>query len=64
MQRRICRKCSVELPASRYFNCIKCVPKLDDSAETFYETEEFDEHLVDMVDGLDDLDLEGEEETG
>jgi len=37
------------------------MPKLEADGDTIYETEEFDEHLVDMVDGLDDIELdEGE----
>ena len=53
MTKRYCRACKNLLPKSRYFNCIKCVPVLASDGDTIYETPEFDEHLVAMVEDRD-----------
>lgn len=53
MNKRKCRICSKSLPKSRYFNCVQCVPPSSDTSDTFYETEELDEHLVSMCEDLD-----------
>jgi hypothetical protein len=46
---RSCRICKKELPASRYFKCIKCQPELSSTNEDYiFETPTFDEHLEKM----------------
>lgn len=62
---RNCRICKVVLPASRYFNCLKCVPSMASEVDTIYESEELDEHLITMAEDLDlygglDEDIESE----
>lgn len=58
--KRYCRVCNKLLPAVRYFNCVKCKPNIDigDEGVTVHETEELDEHIITMLDGIDDIKFE------